>query len=255
METNSTKRFSSRVDHYIKCRPSYPERTIDILRQGLNLSPSSIVADVGSGSGILSEMFLKNGNLVFGIEPNREMREAAERLLKHYPNFRSIDGSAESTGLDAQSIDIVTAGQAFHWFNVDGSRREFLRVMKPGGWVVLLWNDRRTDSTQFLRAYEDLLSNYSIDYEQVNHRNVDEEVLNRFFGNGEYRTEVLSNAQVFDFEGLRGRLLSSSYIPMKEDPKYDLMVNRLRRVFDQYESGGKVEIEYDTRIYYGYIRR
>jgi SAM-dependent methyltransferase len=252
-EPDSAKRFSSRVEYYIKYRPRYPHELIDFLKENLGLSSSSVIADVGSGPGVLSEMFLKNGNPVFGVEPNREMREAAENLLKEYPGFQSIQGSAESTTLAQKSVDFVTAGQAFHWFDSQKSRAEFSRILKPGGWTVLVWNNRRIDSTPFLEAYENFLCACGIDYQEVNHRNVDEKALSQFFGNGDYRLKVFDNAQAFDYESLKGRVLSSSYMPMEGHAGYEPMLAELRKIFGEHQRGGKVEFEYDTEMYYGRI--
>jgi SAM-dependent methyltransferase len=252
-EADPTGRFSSRVEYYIKYRPKYPDELLDFLKGELGLSSSSVIADVGSGSGILSEIFLKNGNEVFCVEPNREMREAAENLLKEYPNFKSIDGSAEATTLEYQSIDFVTAGQAFHWFDVQKSRAEFSRIMKPTGWAVLVWNSRKTGSTPFLIAYENLLLNYGTDYKEVRHNNVDEKVLNQFFGANGYRVKVFPNQQVFDYESLKGRVLSSSYAPMEGHPRYQPMIAELQKIFREHQTGGTVSFEYDTEVYYGRI--
>jgi SAM-dependent methyltransferase len=252
-EPDSVKRFSSRVEYYIKYRPRYPHELIDFLKENLGLSSSTVIADVGSGPGVLSEMFLKNGNPVFGVEPNKEMREAAENLLKDYPGFRSIQGSAESTTLAPESVDLITAAQAFHWFDSQKSRAEFLRILKPGGWVVLVWNNRRIDSTPFLEAYEGFLCDCGIDYQEVNHRNVDEKALNQFFGVGAYRVKVFDNAQAFDYESLRGRVLSSSYMPMEGHAGYEPMLTELRKIFDEHQRDGKVVFEYDTEMYYGRI--
>jgi len=247
---DTVSRFSNRVEYYIKYRPKYPPEIIDFLKAELSLSELSVIADIGSGTGFLSELFLKNGNRVFGVEPGTEMREAAEKLLDGYPNFTSIEGRAEATGLESSSADFVAAGQAFHWFDVEGARKEFQRILKPSGWALLIWNDRKPDGTPFLKAYEAMLRNLETDYEQVNNKNVDDTVLSSFFG-GEYRLKVFANSQDFDFEGLRGRLLSSSYTPMEGHPDHASMIEELRRVFDAYNIEGKVTIEYNTKLYYG----
>src|SRR6266436_1072421 len=165
--TDSINRFSSKVEDYVKYRPGYPREVIALLTAKCALSPDSIVGDVGSGTGIVYELFLRHGNMVYGIEPNKEMRAAAEQLLGDYEKFRSIDGKAEATTLAADSVDFVTAGQAFHWFDQQQTRREFSGILKPEGWAVLIWNERRLDSTPFLCAYEDLLLEFGTDYEQV----------------------------------------------------------------------------------------
>lgn len=227
---------------------------IDVLAHETGLSSSSEIADIGSGTGISSELFLRNGNTVFGVEPNTAMRNAAERLLAAYPRFRGVDARAEATTLPRSSVDYVTAGQAFHWFDPQLARTEFLRILRSGGWTVLLWNERRLDSTPFLREYEVLLERHGTDYGQVRHQNVDVARL-RVLYDGElgqaFQLRQLYNEQRFDFEGLRGRLLSSSYAPGPNHPGHLPMLHDLRRIFEEHARNGTVTIEYDTRIYFG----
>jgi SAM-dependent methyltransferase len=251
--TDATQRFSSRVENYVKYRPGYPNEVIETLRNECGLNADSIVADVGSGTGILTEMFLRNGNAVYGIEPNREMREAAERLLKDHPRFRSVAAQAEETTLDDDSVDFVAAGQAFHWFDREKTRREFARVLKPRGWVALIWNERVTTTTPFLVAYEQLLKDYSTDYEQVDHRRIDDDVIRDFFGSDDFRLKRFINVQVFDYEGVKGRLLSSSYAPEEGHPNYEPMLAELERIFQTYQDEGRVVFEYVTQMYYGQL--
>src|SRR5438874_8595361 len=176
-----TQRFSNRVENYLRFRPHYPEQILELLKTDCELVPDSVIADIGCGTGFLAKLFLANGNRVLGVEPNNEMREAGERSLKNYPSFTSIAATAEATTLPNQSVDFVTAGQAFHWFDRPRCREEFKRILHPGGWVVLVWNDRRTDSTPFLKDYEQLLLSCSTDYEQVNHKRIDDAALRDFF--------------------------------------------------------------------------
>ena len=251
--TDVTQRFSSRVENYIKYRPGYPNEVIETLRSECGLTSGSIIADVGSGTGILTEMFLRNGNTVYGIEPNRDMREAAERLLKDYPRFRSVAARAEETTLGDASVDFVTAGQAFHWFDREKTRGEFARVLKPQGWIALIWNERVTTTTQFLVAYEQLLKDYSTDYEQVDHRRIDEDVIRDFFDSDDFRLKQFKNVQVFDYEGVKGRLLSSSYAPEEGRPNFEPMLAELESIFQTYQDEGKVVIEYVTQMYYGQL--
>lgn len=246
-----TQRFSTRVDNYLRYRPSYPPQVLDLLREECGLAIDSVVADVGSGTGLLTELFLRNGNTVFAVEPNREMREAAERLLAHYERFHSVDGTAEATGLPDRSVQFVTVGQAFHWFHQDRARTEFARILKLGGWAVLLWNNRRTDSSPFLREYEQLLRDHTPEYGSVTHRRLGGGDLARFFGPGGYRTATFPNHQLFDFDGLKGRLLSSSYAPEPGQPGHDAMLARLREIFDAHQQDGKVTFEYDTQVFFG----
>ena len=250
--TDPTLRFSSRVENYLRYRPNYPAAVVGLLVTDCGLGPESVIADVGSGTGILAQLFLAHGNPVFGIEPNREMRQAGERLLQSFPRFASIAGTAEATTLPDRSVDFVTAGQAFHWFDRDLCRAEFSRILRPGGWIVLLWNDRRTDATPFLRAYEQLLLSYATDYEQVNHKRVDAAVLREFFKANPVK-KLLSNYQHFDLPSLNGRLLSSSYAPEAGQPRHADMMAALKQLFERYQHEGRVTFEYETVIYYGQL--
>lgn len=248
---NPKTRFSNRVENYVRYRPGYPSEIVTLLCDECGLTDKSAVADIGSGTGKLSELFLNAGCRVFGVEPNKEMREAGERM--DFPNFVSIDASAEGTTLPAHSVEFVTAGQAFHWFDRDRCRAEFLRILKPEGWVVIIWNDRRDDTTPFLVAYELLLEQFGTDYAQAHHRRDDNpEVIRAFFGI-EPRFKNFRSVQQFDFEGLKGRLLSSSYAPVAGQPKHEEMLAELKRIFDMHQQNGIVAFEYDTHVYYGHL--
>lgn len=209
-----------------------------------------MIADVGSGTGILTELFLKNGNRVFAIEPNAAMRLTAERLLAAYPNFVSVAATAEETTLETGSVDLIAAAQAFHWFERDQAKREFARMLKPGGWVVLIWNERRLASTPFLQDYEDLLLRYGTDYEKVRHEKVTGEIA-RFFAPEGFQLKTLENFQHFDFESLKGRVLSSSYAPEENHPNFESMLRELERIFNTHHNNGIVSFEYETKVYYG----
>jgi ubiquinone/menaquinone biosynthesis C-methylase UbiE len=248
---DTLNRFSNRVDNYIKYRPDYPHEIIAFLKQHGLLTIESVIADIGSGTGISAELFLKEGNTVYGVEPNKEMREAAERLLTQYKNFKSINATAEQTTLQNNSIDLIIAGQAFHWFDKQKSKAEFQRILKPNGTVILMWNDRRTDSTLFLKAYEGFIKMFATDYKEVNHKNIDEKIFNDFFGEKKYKLKSFINYQHFDLEGLKGRILSSSYMPAEGHKNFNAMMNELEKIFDCFQQNGKVTIEYDTKIYYG----
>lgn len=252
-QVDPTKRFSNRVEYYIKYRPSYPSKLLDVLENKCGLNRVSIIADIGSGTGFLSELFLRNKNTVFGVEPNKEMREAAEKLFTHYSNFISVDGAAEETTLPGQSVDFVTAGQAFHWFDVQGSRKEFVRILKPEGWVVLVWNDRKIDSTPFLIAYEKFLHKWGTDYGIVQQKTFDQNRLKNFFGHEQVEVHIFKSSQLFDLEGLKGRVLSSSYMPAEDHPNYKAMLNALNDLFEKLQVGGKVTFEYETKMFLGQL--
>ncbi|MGH7890613.1 MAG: class I SAM-dependent methyltransferase [Thermodesulfobacteriota bacterium] len=253
-ETAPTKRFSQRAGYYKKYRPGYPREIIGLLKAECGLNNSLTIADIGSGTGILSEMFLREGNPVYGVEPNREMRKASEDILNGYPNFESVNGTAESTTLEDGTVDLITVGHAFHWFDVGKSKVEFIRILRQGGWVALVWNDRRTDTTPFLRSYEDLLKNFGTDYSDVNPANFNFRTLSTFFGKGGFEIKLFDNFQTFDFEGLKGRLLSSSYVPMEDHSNYVVMMDELHRIFLESQKDGKVVFKYDTKVYWGRLR-
>ncbi|OYW77498.1 MAG: SAM-dependent methyltransferase [Verrucomicrobia bacterium 12-59-8] len=244
------QRFSDRVENYVRYRPSYPQEIIPLLQCEATLTAQSIIADIGSGTGISAELFLRAGCNVHAVEPNLEMRTAAERLLAHYPSFHSVNGSAQATTLTDRSVDFIVAAQAFHWFNTPETRAEFTRILKPGGNVALIWNERKLDDTPFLHAFEQLLLTFGTDYAQIRHENIDTAALGAFFV-GPYATHTFAYEQHFDFEGLKGRLLSSSYAPAEGQPRHEEMIAELRRIFDAHEASGQVCFEYDTRVHLG----
>src|SRR5579863_7022030 len=249
---DATQRFSSRVENYVRYRPGYPPAVLELLKNECGLTPDSLIADIASGTGVFTRMLLKNGNRVFGVEPNDEMRRAGERLLENYARFTSIAGTAEATTLPDRSVDIVTAAQAAHWFDREKARREFLRILKPGGWTVLVWNERCTDATPFLRDYEQLLLTYGTDYQEVRHERTTDEIAS-FFAPSPFQSAVLEMRQNCDYDALEGRLLSSSYIPSSDHPAYQPMLQHLRRIFDAHQMNGQVVLAYATRVYYSQL--
>ena len=248
-----TGRFSSRVDDYIRYRPSYPREVAETLARDCGLSADSVVADIGSGTGFLAKLFLDHlGCTVIGVEPNKEMREAGERVLGGYPKFVSREGRAEETGLAGASVDLVAAGQAFHWFDADGARAEFRRILRQPRWGALVWNER-LEIGDFLVGYERLLHRYSGDYGKVDHRRIDAQRITDFFEHRDWKLATFANVQHFDWVGLRGRLESSSYAPGPGDANYEPLTRELRELFDEYQSGGTVDFAYDTNLYYGVL--
>jgi SAM-dependent methyltransferase len=245
-----TRRFSNRVENYLKYRPTYPTAIIPLLESECGLTPESVIADLGSGTGFLTELFLKVGNPVFGVEPNPEMRVAGEKVLAKYPRFSSVNAAAEATGLTDHSIDLVVAGQAFHWFDRAAARPEFVRILKPGGWVVLAWNGYRVESSPMMAAYQDLVVRYGTDYSEVQREVVGCDV-ESFYAPGSCKCARFEFQQTFDYEGLKGRLLSASYAPEPDHPNYDAMLSEVRKIFDANEKDGRVTFEYETELYYG----
>lgn len=250
---NSKERFSNRVEAYQKYRPGYPQEALDYLYSVVGLRSDSRVADIGAGTGIFSKLLLERGSSVIAVEPNDAMRAAAEKTLKGYPNFRAVSGSAESTGLPDQSVEFIVCAQAFHWFDQTAAKAEFQRILQPGGRVVLIWNTRLSKGTPFREEYDQLLETYGTDYKEVKHTNISKAMLQSFFKEGTMREKRFSMNQQFDFEGLKGRLLSSSYSPVPGHPNYHPMIAELRRLFDRHHQNGIVLFEYETEIFWGEV--
>lgn len=249
-----TERFSDRVERYISFRPSYPKELLLFMKEELGLTESHLIVDVGSGTGLLSKLFLDNGNIVLAVEPNAEMRAAAEAWFEDEPGFRSVPGRAEEMRqLGEREVDFIVAGQAFHWFDAAAARREFARVIKPGGWVVLVWNTRRTKGSAFAVAYEDFMLRWGTDYKEVRSRYGAAGPLDELFGESGYDVRAFANRQELDYAGLEGRVLSASYIPGPTDPSYTTMLEDLRGLFDTSARDGKVVIELDTEAFFGQL--
>ena len=246
-ELNPTGRFSNRVDNYVKYRPSYPPELVSFLADSLGLKKGQQVADIGSGTGILTEILLLKGYFVTGVEPNEAMRQAAERKLGGYDRFYSQAGKAEETGLMDQSVHLITVAQAFHWMEPVATRKEFMRILKLGGHIALIWNLRLVH-TAFLQAYEEFLQAFGHQYDAAN-RAVESE-LAEFYKPMEMGIRIFSNIRLLDFEALRGLVLSSSYMPVEGAPRYEEMVNRLEEVFATHKENGLVKMEYETKVYY-----
>ncbi len=242
-------RFSDRAENYARYRPGYPPAVLECLREECGLSPQSVIADVGSGTGILAAMFLANGNRVFGVEPNEAMRSAAERSLGSRAGFSSIAGRAEATTLLDHSVDMVVAGQAFHWFDAMSARMEFRRILRPNGYVALIWNARLHRDDPLMVAYERVLGAFDMGYHAVTHR-AHAGDLDAFYLNGR-ETRIFSHSRPLDFDMFWGGFLSASYAPLPDDPRYEPMRVALRAVFDAYQQDGQVLFLYDTFLYFG----
>ena len=251
MTHNSTLRFSNRVENYAKYRPSYPDKVLDYLQQHCQLTETSVVADIGSGTGIFTKLLLDRGYTVHAVEPNEAMRRKAEKLLKNHENFHSVDGTAENTTLSDKGYQLVVCAQAFHWFNNTETKIEFKRILAPHGHVALIWNNRSIDADDFAIAYEILLKQQSVDYEQINHQNLTSTDFVSFFHNGKYELARFPNFQVFNLEELTGRAFSSSYLPAQDTEAGKSLSGMLKSLFDQYQTNGTVMFRYDTEIYLG----
>lgn len=250
----SEERFTDTVSDYVKYRPHYPNALLPLLTSLEALKQNDVIADIGSGTGILTADFLKAGHKTYGVEPNQAMRKAAEKALSTYAHFISLAGSAESTGLEASSIDLITIATAFHWLDPLKTKKECCRVLKSGGHVALIWNIRDIYASPLMHDYEKLLQQYAIEYEKLASQDYDESIIHDFYAPAPYLLETLPNKQVFDKAGLIGRVLSTAYAPRDNPPQLDKLIKAMQDCFDMYQSDGEVEFLYQTKIYLGQVK-
>ncbi|MBS1701795.1 MAG: class I SAM-dependent methyltransferase [Armatimonadetes bacterium] len=248
-----TQRFSDRVADYVRYRPSYPADLVRRIMEIGGLNEGSVVADVGCGTGIFAQLLLDTGVKVFGVEPNAPMMEAAVNQLGGYPKFAMLNGTAERTGLTADSVDAITAAQAFHWFDQEPTRAEFRRILKPRGWVFLLWNERDDKGSEFSRLYEQALLDCAPEYAKVGHRNTPDDDVLAWFQNPAATLERFDNSQFLDLDSFLGRAYSSSYVPAAGTAEREAITARLTDVFERCQSDGLIELKYETKLYYGQL--
>jgi SAM-dependent methyltransferase len=252
MTLDPTQRFTDRVAHYAQSRPSYPAVVLRILEEECRLSPEHVIADVGCGTGLLAALFLRNGNHVYGVEPNDAMRHAAEQALGHYATFTPVAGRAEAITLPDRNVDMVTAAQALHWFEPAATRREFARILKPGGWLVVVRNERCTETSPLLQAVEAATALFRRSPEHgQGWWEVNDELLAGYYGPAGCCHRTCGNEQVVDEEGFLGRWLSQSSLPASGEPGHEEMVDGLRRVFAEHEREGLVAVNYVTHVWVG----
>ena len=250
---DSTSRFSNRVENYVQYRPGYPAQAVDYIFTKAGLKEDAVIADVGSGTGIFTRILLERGYRVFAVEPNDEMRQAADAALRRYESFVSVKGTAEATTLPDNSVDCLVSAQAFHWFDLQHARLEFSRIMKPDGIVALIWNRRLSDADAFAIEYELLLKQSAVDYTIVDHRQLGHEQFAAFFRDSDYERNDFANEQKFDLAGLIGRALSSSYTPPPGSSHYETFIAKLELIFNKHQYNGLVTFHYTTEVYIGRI--
>lgn len=247
---DSTERFTDTVKSYCAARPGYPIDVLELLIKECGLIKDNVIADIGSGTGLLSRLFLDYGNTVYGVEPNLAMRQAGKDYLKQYSNFYTIAGRAEATLLPDQSMDFVMSGTAFHWFDPVKTKQEFYRIAKSRAWIVILWNVRDTKNSSLVRDYEQLIRCYNTDYCTSAASKWNRLELENFFKPYDMKTACFDNRQPLNWEGLKARLLSASYSLRPGNANYATMLDKLRQIFEQYQQQGIVDFLYKTKLYY-----
>jgi SAM-dependent methyltransferase len=253
MIPNPTQRFTGRVESYRRYRPTYPAETVDLLRHACHLTHDSVIADIAAGTGLLTEIFLAAAFRVVAVEPNAGMRNACASLVRSFPLLRVTEGTAEATGLSDHSIDLITVAQAMHWFDLARARAEFVRILKPGGWCAVLYNNRHPSGDAFHEGYEGLLQDFGIDYAAVKQQHMGRKRLAAFFAPSPMEFAVLSNEQSFSLEGLEGRILSSSYMPQQDHPRFEEMREAVRHLFDETRTDGHVTMKHDCVVCWGQL--
>lgn len=250
MIIETAERFRGRVESYRQHRPRYPEAVVDLLRTECGLTETSSIADIAAGTGLLAEKFLQHGFAVTAVEPNDEMRAACETLTERFPGLHCVAGSAEATGLPSQCFDLITVAQALHWFDLERAGSEFARILQPEGCCAVIYNERRMSGDAFHDGYEKLLRDFGIDYPKVQRQHLTPEKIDAFFAPSPMKRAVFPNAQDLALEALAGRIVSSSYMPKAEHPRYAAMQTAIAELFEKHERDGYVRLEYDCVVYY-----
>jgi SAM-dependent methyltransferase len=246
-----SQRFTGRVESYRQFRPRYPDQVVSLLEKESRLTTASAIADIAAGTGLLTEIFLARGYTVAAVEPNIEMRAACEKLVPKYPRLRCFDGTAEATGLPSESFDLITVAQALHWFDLPRARIEFSRIMRPDGWCAVIYNERRVTGDPFHEGYERVLREFGIDYDTIQRRHLTPDRIQSFFAPSEMRRAVFPNEQLLTLEALQGRIMSSSYMPKPEQPRYNAMQSAIADLFNTHQQNGYVRLKYNCTVSYG----
>ena len=242
---DSTQRFSDRVENYAKFRPNYPDALIRFVLE--RLPAPAVIADIGSGTGILSDQLLGAGYTVFGVEPNEPMRLEAERRLGTRSRFQSVAGTAEATTLATGSAQAITCAQSFHWFDRTRCRAEFDRILQLPRLVLLIWNERA--SGDLMEEYDQILQESAADYHRVSQRNITDVDVAEFFAPYSVERFHFPHAQCLDRESFLGRVLSSSYFPNVGQPGHEIAMEKMQAFFDRYAPSGRFDFPYETRVY------
>lgn len=259
---NPTARFSNRVEDYAKYRPHYPSALLEMIRATLPISERTVIADIGAGTGIFTQCLLDLDTWIYGVEPNDAMRAYAEKDSIFHKTIENteiekvefVKGTSKDTTLESNSVDLITVAQAFHWFEPNETKNEFLRILKENGYVMILWNDRKIADSGFSFEYEEILRTHCTEYSVVTHKNLDESYIRSFYEPYTCTRFDYDNTQKVDFDSLFGRAKSSSYVPISDAAFMERIETELRSLFDRYQNNNTVDFEYVTTVYIGRIK-
>lgn len=249
MSADSTQRFSDRVEAYLAGRPRYPAEIVDHLSACGALPRHGVIADIGVGTGLSAEPFLAAGFSVIGVEPNGLMRAAGAEFLARFPAYACRDGTADATGIADHAVDLVIAAQAFHWFDPSRFRAESLRIIRPGGWAALIWNDRDITATPFLAGYEDILLEFGNDYRAIRYKHQGTQAIPLYFGGTAPQVAEFRHHRTMDWGALSALASSASYLPAPGQPRHRELMDALRALFDAQADGGLIDMRYTCRIH------
>jgi SAM-dependent methyltransferase len=227
-----TERFTGRATAYQQYRLGYPAvEVMHVLHEWTGLTSTGTIADIGAGTGMLTELFLDNGNPTIAIEPNAEMRTACAAQYGGHPNLTLIDATAEATTLPHRSVDLIAAGRAFHWFDHARALPEFQRILKPRHWVALVSMGRAKDDSPLSQAFESLLNTHGTDYRYVRDGYRVHDKLETLFPGGEVRQTAIAGKQKLTFDALTGQAMSYSMTPLPSDPRHAAFMKALEEFF------------------------
>jgi ubiquinone/menaquinone biosynthesis C-methylase UbiE len=251
--TDATTRFSTKAEVYARARPRYPRTVVTFLEEQGVLRPDSMIADIGVGTGLSAEPFLEAGYQVIGVEPNERMRLEGDAYLKKYSRYRSVIGTAEATTLADASVEVAIAAQAFHWFDIESTRAEMQRILKPGGWFVAMWNHRNHQSSPVQEQYETILRKYCSEYPRLAILYRSPERSAAFFVNG-YHDATLPNPGQMSWDLFAARIQSASYIPKETEREYGQMIQEMQQLFEKYAHGGVLRFDLEIWLHWGVLR-